>query len=291
MSTKIGNGYRLKPGIEPFDFIARLREAMDPARDLADAKLLASLYTEAVDRPWFRGEPIAPGAGWAAWRQWRLDQSKLSPMDREHDPNEFGVQIGKDPVTGRYCLLRIAYNEDLRDVFGAMDEVEEYGSWNSTDELPDGVTAEEWAERRDVWDRLIPRTGRSDLLTFSLRHPSDDGLGRFLGQIGEGTEPVFAAVPSDRERAATVGPDAYCNYLVREKGIDPMTAGTFVVFRRGADQSPVIDVAAAHLLPIIPELMADGTDGAVIDPWYRRKMADACAALYELDRDALEARR
>jgi hypothetical protein len=55
LSIIIHHGYWLKPGIEPFAFIARVREVMDPARDLADAKLLAELYAEAIDETWFKG--------------------------------------------------------------------------------------------------------------------------------------------------------------------------------------------------------------------------------------------
>ncbi len=68
-----------------------MREMMDPARGLADAKLLAGLYADAVDRERFNGKPIEPCAGNSALRAWHHEQSKLSPLDREHDPNEFGV--------------------------------------------------------------------------------------------------------------------------------------------------------------------------------------------------------
>lgn len=53
MSTRSPHGYRVKPGADPFDFIDRLRAVMGLARDAADAKLLAGLYSEAIDRVWF----------------------------------------------------------------------------------------------------------------------------------------------------------------------------------------------------------------------------------------------
>jgi hypothetical protein len=58
MSTDISHGFRLKPGIEPFDFITRVREVMDPARDTADAKLLAELYQK---------ERVTPPGGTGTW--------------------------------------------------------------------------------------------------------------------------------------------------------------------------------------------------------------------------------
>ncbi|MFC9352841.1 hypothetical protein [Arthrobacter sp. NPDC057013] len=66
MSTHIEHGYRLKPGIEPFAFIPRVREVMDPARAVADARLPAGLYGEATDQAWLRGDTRAScSAGWA----------------------------------------------------------------------------------------------------------------------------------------------------------------------------------------------------------------------------------
>lgn len=71
MSTNISHGYRLRADTDPFVFVARLREVMDPARDAADAALLACLYVNAIDEPWLRGKPIEKGAGHEAWRDWR----------------------------------------------------------------------------------------------------------------------------------------------------------------------------------------------------------------------------
>jgi hypothetical protein len=73
MGTNISHGYRLKSDIDPFHFVARLREVMDPARDAADAKLLAGLYVRAVDNPWFYGKPIGkvPVTAWRGGRRSR----------------------------------------------------------------------------------------------------------------------------------------------------------------------------------------------------------------------------
>jgi hypothetical protein len=287
MSTDISHGFRLKPGIEPFDFITRVREVMDPARDAADAKLLAGLYTEAIDRDWFVGKPIEAGAGYTAWREWHLEQSKMSSMERRHDPNEFGVQIGQDPLTRDYYLLVITYNPDLREAFEAMDEVAEYGYWNSTDSYPEGVTRADWEVREALWDRIIPGRGRSNMMTFNLRHASDGGVRRLLGTDGEDTSLVFGQLPSDRERAKTVALQAYASFLSKEQGMDVMDAFNHVFFGRSTNLDLVIEVAIAHLLPITPELVTDGTNGVVIDPGYAEAMQAACGALAGLDKDKL----
>lgn len=287
MSTTIPHGFKLKPGIDPFDFIARVREHMDPARDAADAKLLAELYAEKIDQAWFAGKPIEAEAGYTAWRNWHLEQSKMSPMERRHDPNEFGVQIGKDPVTGGYFLLSIQYKEDLREAFKQMDEIEEYGYWNGSDSYPEGVTREEWEVREKLWDRVLSHRGRSNMLTFSLRSSYDGGVRELVDTIGEETSPVFAQLPTDLERAKMAACNAYCSYLVNEVGIDPFDACNHVMFGRSKQISLVLDVAVAHLPAITPELVTKGSDGAVIDPGYTEAMREACEKLAEIDKDKL----
>lgn len=287
MSTTINDGFKLKPGIDPFDFIARVREHMDPARDAADAKLLAELYAEEIDRTWFKGEPIEAEAGYSAWRNWYLEQSKMSPMERRHDPNEFGVQIGKDPVTGGYYLLAVVYNHDLREAFKQMDEIEEYGYWNTSDSYPDGVTRADWEVRGALWNRIIPRAGHTNMMTFKLRGPYDGGVRELVDTIGDESSPVFAQLPTDRERAKMTACNAYCSYLVNEFGVDPFDAANHVMFGRSKQISLVIDVAVAHLPAITPELVTTGSDGAVIDPGYTEAMRAACEKLAELDKDKL----
>lgn len=286
MSTKISHGYRLAEGTDPFAFVARLREVMDPARDTADAALLAGLYVRVIDTPWFCGKPIEEGAGYAAWREWKMEQGRMTPGRREHDPNEFGVQIGLDEATGRHLLLLISYNDILTEAFRTLDDVEPYGYWSS-EEPPEGITEVEWDERRDAWARVIARPGYTNMFTFNLRPVYDGGVRSLLGLDGEDTTSVFAAIPSDTERARDAGGHAYSRYLTIEHGIDPFAAVQHVFFGRSAKLSLVTDVAAAYLPAITPQLVAEGSHGAVIDPAYAPAMQAACEELYELDKERL----
>lgn len=286
MSTNISHGYRLNPGVDPFAFVARLREVMDPARDAADAALLAGLYVRAIDSPWFNGKPIEEDAGYTAWRDWKKEQDGMTPVRRDHDPNEFGVQIGLDEATGRHLILLISYNELLTDTFQTMDDAEEYGYWSS-EEPPEGISEAEWNERREAWDRVIARPGYTNMLTFNLRPVYDGGVRRLLGTQGEDTTSVFAAIPSDAERARDAGGSAYSSYLVNERGIDVRDAVNHVVFCRSAKLSLVEDVAAAHLPAITPELVSGGSRGVAIDQAYAVAMKAACEELYELDKEKL----
>lgn len=287
MGTNISHGYRLKADIDPFHFVARLREVMDPARDAADAKLLAGLYATAVDNPWFAGKPIEEQAGYAAWRGWKLEQDGMKPGWRDHDPNEFGIQIGLDEVTGRHLILLISYNEDLTETFRTISDIERYGYW-SAEHPPEGVTETEWDERRDAWDRVIARPGYTNMLDFNLRPVYDGGVRRLLGIEGEDTTAVYASLPSDAERALDAGRNAYSRYLADVCGIDAMKAVQHVVFGRSADISLVTDVTVDYLPKITPDLMQHGSHGQVIDPAYHDAVRDACAALYELDKERLQ---
>lgn len=286
MSTSIANGYRLADGTDPFLFAARLRKVMDPARDAADAALLAGLYVRAIDAPWFRGEAVKEGAGVEAWRAWKKEQNGMGSMQRDHDPNEFGVQIGLDPVTGRHLLLLISYNDILTEEFRTLDEVEPYGYWTA-EEPPEGVTEEEWAERRASWARVIPRPGYTNMLSFNLRPVWDGGVRRLLGLDKEDTSQVFSALPSEAVRARNAGGDAYASFLVRDKGVDILDAVRFVGFGRSAQLNLVTDIAAAYLPVIDQGLVTEGSRGAVIEPGYAPAMQAACEALYELDKERL----
>lgn len=286
MSTIIRHGFRLRPGIDPFDFISRVREHMDPARDLADAKLLAELYAEQIDRDWFAGKPIEARAGYTAWRTWYLEQAKMNPMERRHDPNEFGLQIGKDPLSEDYFLLSVTYNQELREAFEEMPEVTEYRYWNDA-EAPDGFSDAEWGRRKDLWNRIIPLAGRSNMMTFKLRHASDGGVKTLVDGDGEPTSPIYGQLPVERERAKSIAMNAYTSYLSREVGIDVMDACNHVIFGRSKQLSLVIDVALAYLPSITPELVTKGSDGAVIDHGYTEAMRAACEKLAELDKDKL----
>jgi hypothetical protein len=286
MSTIIRHGFRLKAGIDPFDFIARVREHMDPARDIADAKLLAELYAEQIDRDWFAGKPIEAEAGYTIWRTWHLEQSKMRPMERRHDPNEFGIQLAKDSLTGDYYVLVVTYNHDLREAFEEMQEVTEYGYWNDSNG-PEDLSDKEWEHRKQLWNRIIPRAGRSNMVTFTLRNAYDGGVRELVDGEGDADSPIYGQLPTDRERAKSVAMDAYTTYLAREVGIDVMDACNHVIFGRSTNINLVIDVATAYLPAITPDLVTKGSEGAAIDSGYKEAMRAACEHLAELDKKKL----
>jgi hypothetical protein len=213
----------------------------------------------------------------------------MGKMERRHDPNGFGIQIGFDAVTSSHVLLVLTENHYLREVFDDMDEIEEYGYWNDTNG-PDDICEEDWQARKELWDRIIPWSGRSNMLTFTLRPPYDGGPRRYLGVDGEDTSPVFTSLPDDHERAKAIAMAAYTSYLHNEHGIEPWTAAQHVVFGRSKNLPLVVDVVTPYLPAITPELVTEGSHGTVIAPAFSAALKAACDELYTLDKEKLASR-
>lgn len=286
MSTKIYDGFRLCEGVPLEQFTSDLRRVLDPVRDSEDVKMISRLVTESIDRRWLRGETVPAGAAAATCQEWHEAQGAMSPRDWDHHRNRFELSIGTDPGTGRVMMIARSENSALMAAFQNMDAVEEYGYWNNSDSYPDGVTEADWEVREAAWNRMLPGAGKiSDTMdTWVLRESP---------AVREGllTPDLLAGHAPDRQsRAETLGREAYAEHLISQHGIEAMTAVQHVIFNRGADVSPVIDLVAAYLPRITAELLTGGTQ-EVIAKEYRELLRTACASLYELDKAKLEGRR
>lgn len=283
MSTIINNGFRLAEGTDLDTFKQTVRDVIDPLRDQEDLKLVAIETAKYIDAQWLAGEPILPGAAAAAYAQWAEAQSKMSVYDYDRDVNRFELSIGTDPGTGRTMVIARAENHVLMDAFEELDGVEEYGYWDHTNSYPEGVTEADWEEREAAWKRTLPGIRISDTMaSWFLRD---------TWTIREELRDVHAILPHTPEtagRARSAGMDAYADYLFREQGVEVMKAVRFVVFGRGVSVRPVIGTVASYLPSLTPELLTEGSGGAVLDPGYKDAVTAACAALYEQDKDSLE---
>lgn len=99
--------------------------------------------------------------------KWEDEQKKLEDTDRRKNPNRFELCLGEDPETGRILVRLYTEHRAMLDAFEAMDEVESYSYWNNADE-PDGVTREQWNERRAAWDRVMPDYAPPDTACAAL---------------------------------------------------------------------------------------------------------------------------
>lgn len=259
MSTKIHHGHRLAEGVDPFDFITAAREALNPARDRADARLLADRAVTIIDRAAVRGESTDTGEDTAdvlkapltaAFIAYEDEQSELREHDRRHDPNRLELSIGRDPLTGRYGVLLFADCDLLIDAFRAMPQVEEYGYWNNVDR-PKDVTEDEWDARCEFWDRVLPGFSApvEVMLGWSLRSTYHPGMIRLAA---DRSPLILEELPSLERRARRAAQDAVSTAAVRAMPKDsrgPQSISSMVFRTLRTDQYPEVVDAAQALLP------------------------------------------
>ena len=255
MSTKIGHGRRLAADTDPFLFTERVREVMDPIRDVLDAILFAELAVTSVDSADFRSEPRPSYPALDAFMKWDAEQSKIKRSDRRFDPHSFTVAFGLDPVTGRHLVLPLTDRREFRDAFDNMDEVEDYSYQNWTDQ-PGEVSEEEWNERRGAWDRVLGYDAPAErMLSWDLRSAYHPGTMMVLAER-DGRYPLLEHAPSLESRARRIAQNAYSVWLHKEKSVEVMQAVS-VSFR--TDLARLIEVIEPALAPVTAALFQKGT--------------------------------
>lgn len=192
MSTKIGHGH-IYVGVEPFDvfaFAASLRPTFVDIAARLDARALIRGAIEAYDRALIRGEAPSDNPIRHAYREFQARQDELDAMgwrrasvQREHRPHEAAVSITRGDVSGKVLFLLHAEAGDYFDAFRARDDIEPYWYKTSTDELPDGVTREEYAERGREWDRALPGGDiKSNTVRIEFRDMFDSTMQRIASR-------------------------------------------------------------------------------------------------------------
>jgi hypothetical protein len=159
MSIKVYYAYRVKEGVDPFDLMFGIKK-----RGVVEAKKkLTAFYNAMLSSPEQVNE-IAEALNLESEKinfsmvgTWvgKLYRKQLSSFQR--DPFHLDVVVTIRRHEGRYYL--IPYNDRGTLVGGTLNflddhpDLEEYGYWNNTDE-PEGMSEEEWEERRKVWEPL-----------------------------------------------------------------------------------------------------------------------------------------
>lgn len=77
-------------------------------------------------------------------------------LDRFHPYSEydFYCSVMLFPSKNNLLALVITEDEEVKEMFVEMEEIEEYPYWDNTDR-PDNMTDKEWEKRRDEWDKTI----------------------------------------------------------------------------------------------------------------------------------------
>lgn len=173
MSTTIYDGFRLRPGTDPFDFADAVRahattlsahivenETLVRATAIADARL--------VGLPTCSGTSPVVAAGRDIMDEWRTEHAR-----RCLSTGELRVWIGRDPQTRLYYGVPQAVDAQMFDAVRQVDAGwQSYGYWNNADR-PHDVPDSSWQEREETWLRVLPGAGvlADSMLSFEVLAP------------------------------------------------------------------------------------------------------------------------
>lgn len=159
MGEDLYDMYRLKAGVNPFEFIETVRDEMRFVRDGLLAEAACELAVDMIDDADFDGQerPHAPLS--FAFQAWGAIYSGSDPLGEKNDPYRFVYYLAPDATDpDRYLLLAHYRDEQMNCVFADMDEVEDYSWWplddmegHFSDIAPEEVSEEEWNLRGAAW--------------------------------------------------------------------------------------------------------------------------------------------
>ena len=208
MSTKIGHGH-LYTGTDVFDLVDSLTPTFHAVAHRLDAREVATRAFDLLSSAQRHAERDGTlvGAGdwlWKAYRAYDGEQREISDrgwfharLQRRFAPNEAELDIGREPVTGKYLLLLHAEAGEYFEALRAHPDVREYSYTTAHDGLPDGVTRAQYTQRGKEWDRLL---GDATIPERMLRHRfRDPAYGSNMQQIAsaERTETDLALLRAE----------------------------------------------------------------------------------------------
>lgn len=251
MSTRIGHGYRLRPGTDVLALLTEHRAELDAARDRLDAAEVVAAAVSAVDAAVVDALPAPVDALRVSHIQIMGRRAAEDPRHVWSDPNHLSVSWGKDPKSGYIGLLAHRGSHEMQDAVAALPGVSEYGYWDSEDP-PESISADDWATREAFWERVIP-TGRPADTMATWEH-RDSGIAplTLVQHAGEPTPLALECVPDVEDRAAVVARRVLTRAVTRsEPGGDPVRPVLAAIFALGRGEHPdVLDAARALCRPI-----------------------------------------
>lgn len=264
------NGYRLAEGVDLFDFTAKLREVLNPMRDMLDARHLVHDAVRRIDLADVKGEPRPPHPLLDALHAYDAAQDtenargyRQAAVSHAWDPHSFEVAFLRDeapPAGGTGRVLAILYTErpELRKAWEDLEEVERYMS--SMEDLDDTDAV----DRAEAWARVSdygPVANRS--ITFQLRSPlQDTGMLRLVAEASQHIDLLTSVMPTRAKRSHDVALDEVTKVRMDRT---PDADVVQVVWRHmRADLSPVVSVVAGQLdADVLNYLLNPDTDAAL----------------------------
>ena len=80
---------------------------------------------------------------------------------------DFDCNVSIIPSNDEVFVLIYTQDQEVKNMFSNMDEIEEYGYWDNVDP-PDDLTAEQWDARGEEWEVALPGIGIPSKCGFSI---------------------------------------------------------------------------------------------------------------------------
>lgn len=144
MSINITDGYRLRRGVDIFDFSENLRNALVSHQEAAIAKMFVDKATIMHD---MSTEDVS-------FKDCLIEQIRLSQKDDDERSYLFSCfgTLYKNPTRNEvYLLLRNAARGSEERVLALEEVEEEYSYWNNSDSQLSYLSQEEWHDRLAAW--------------------------------------------------------------------------------------------------------------------------------------------
>jgi hypothetical protein len=144
MSINITDGYRLRRGVDIFDFCDNLRSALIEHQEIAIAKMF-------VDKATIKFDMSTDGTSFKDYLMAEIRTSQQNAEERSYLFSCFGT-LYKNPTRDEvYLLLRNTARGSEEKIL-VLDEVEEeYSYWNNSDSQLSYLSQEQWDDRLLAW--------------------------------------------------------------------------------------------------------------------------------------------
>jgi hypothetical protein len=255
VSTTIYDGFRLRPGTDPFDFADAVREhATRRSAHIVANEMLTRAITIADTR--LVGLPADPELCPAAAASIELLDDRHTARARGNlSTGELRVWIGRDPRTRFfYGVPQVCDAQMLEEVRQVDAGWQNFEYWNNADQ-PDGVPDGEWQERKETWHRVLPGLGApiDSMVSLEVRASWPtidwDDLERSLELFADAALVCGWDVPTQENRACDLARSLVTPILCRGAGsIDE------VVWRTNAAawHTDVLADTASLIKPVLP---------------------------------------
>ncbi|HEX9089533.1 MAG TPA: hypothetical protein VF867_18730 [Arthrobacter sp.] len=214
---RVFHGYRIPEGTSVMALAELLRTAFLPVRDAIEIREVALQASRILGEADLAGTARPASVIFDAVQAHAAHVGQIVRGEHSCPLPTASVAVSDDPETGQmYALLHAQHAEYGR----AMDDHaigDYFPYWDAAADLPEhpmGVSAAQWAERRDIWTRVLRGTDPANpdgmfQIALGRANPDTDLLSR--------TTEVLAVMPDLNERVIRAA-----NVLASEQEFDSM---------------------------------------------------------------------